>query len=411
MAGKKTDMVYEIRVGGNVVAQFSSERKAKGELAKLKRAGVSGRIYSKWVENPTSAKVGPVPKKKTEKKPKAPAKKTVKPSVASNVGGKATQNTSINEWLVSKGYEPVERDMTFQDLYSAIVVQQRLMEEAVGECEGRKNILIKGIVEAMDASVVTERLIRNVLENMAKRQSTTRTPAELWIAPLELEVMPDAASELEMYWQSVQEPFFIGTYRNGDLCDPEARTSDLSIQPAYDGPRLCYRETDNDRVYTIVGSIDDIRIDGHRLRIKGRSRYNAPLIVNLPLKRSKTKTNAVSKDFREGWYVVNGRFLLFVQRSEEPLAGSDRMYDYYVDYTAVYPGFRTYATDGGLIAFSESDGFTGFLKTNFRMADARYIAMNDPWELREAFEEYDYGAICRISAEHPELSVIDVGGK
>ena len=104
VAGRK-HLVYEVRSGGRVLSQFSSESKARKEMKSLRKQGLSVRIYSKWVGSDK----------------KASPKRSCDP------------DTSINVYLKSKGYEPVELDMTFQKLYEAIIVDHKLMEEAVGD--------------------------------------------------------------------------------------------------------------------------------------------------------------------------------------------------------------------------------------------------------------------------------------
>ena len=103
MAGK-TEIVYEVRCGGRVLAQFASESKAKSEMRRARKEGREARVYSKWL---------PVRKVKVPKKQKKETRNEKPRTVVAE--GRITPNTHINAWLGSKGLEAVDRNLTFQE--------------------------------------------------------------------------------------------------------------------------------------------------------------------------------------------------------------------------------------------------------------------------------------------------------
>ena len=272
MAGK-TEIVYEVRSGGRVLAQFTSEDRAKKEMKKVRKEGMEARVYSKWL---------PVRKVKEPKKHKEKTKEKPRKVV---IVGKITPGSHINAWLGSKGLEPVPRDMTFQELYEAVVIDLRTMEEAVGECNGRKSCLIDGIVQAMDHPAITQRFIENIIDDTRKRRRRDG-PAERWIDSMGWEVSAEAAEELAHYWQSLNEPFFLAAFRNGRPCDPELRDSDLSIQPTDSGLALCYREVWEEKVYFVLKDIDWIELRGSKLFIFGNLKDGSGAVRGFPLERA-----------------------------------------------------------------------------------------------------------------------------
>lgn len=222
------------------------------------------------------------------------------------------------------------------------------------------------------------------------------------------EVSPDAAIDLERYWKSISDPFFLGTYRDGRPCDPSRRDSDISVQPDGDCLKLCYRDVGRREVSVVLASVERVRIARNRLEISGRNRAGDASTVEL---RIRDQGNDVrgrdGPGFREGWYLVSNVFFLFVQESDEPLEPEyARDYDRYVDYSVVYPGFGEYAMDGGLMAYRDSGGLKGFLEENFQSSDAVYIDMPDPLDLRDALESGNARAIGRYASAYPELKIL-----
>ena len=70
-----------------------------------------------------------------------------------------TPQTMVNDWLDRHGYKPVEKDASIHDCYLCLLHFGRL-ETLLGSIDGRRNAIIKAIVEAENAPGVTERRIQ-----------------------------------------------------------------------------------------------------------------------------------------------------------------------------------------------------------------------------------------------------------
>lgn len=379
MAGRK-HLVYEVRSEGRVLSQFSSESKARKEMKSLRKQGLSVRIYSKWVGS----------------------KKKASPKRSCDL------DTSINVYLKSKGYEPVERDMTFQKLYESIVVDLKLMEEAVGDCRGRKTALVKGLVEAFNTAPITERYVNSILEETARKRKAQSATTGLWLRVLpDLPVTEEVAIDLQRCWNSIDDPFFLGAYRNGVPCDPDSRDSDLSVQPSEDGLRLCYREIPTRRIFTVLSPIEYVTVADDVLVLSGRDRDGSRLAVPLTIVDAEKKPTREHPPFREGWYLVEDGFLLFVWNSMKVLSERHaRSYDRYAECTAVYPGFRGCTVKNSILPYSDRAGFGQFLKENFRSERSGFIDMDDSIGLRRALIESDWGDVRRYAARYPQLAIL-----
>lgn len=366
-------LVYEVRSEGRVLAQFSSQYKAKREMRRLRKDGLGVRVYSKWVDSDPG------------RRPKV---------------RRCDQDTSINVYLKSKHKALVEHDMTFRELYDTIIAQERTMEEVLGDCSGREDLLIKGIVEAMDSPAVTERHIRSVLGRSARRG--------LWTNVLpDLKVSMDVAVDLQRCFGTIDDPFFLGAYRNGIQCDPDSRDSDLSVQPSDEGPRLCYRDLSARRVYTVLCPIESVMLQGDFLMISGIAQNGTRMAVSLDIADAEKRYTRFESPFGQGWYLVGGSMLLFVWNTTGRLNDSHiRDYDRYVEYTAVYPGFDAYAVRSGTLPYNDGRGFDGFLEDRFRMKGYEYIDIPEPIELRRALIDKDMTMVRRYFAEYPQLAIL-----
>ena len=396
---KETEIIYEVRSGGRVLAQFTTERRAKREMKRLRKEGMDVRVYSKWASV------------KAVKESKEPKKKSVRPRRASSKTRTGPQ-TRVNAWLESKGYKSVERDMTFQELYESVVVDLMTMEEAVGECSGRKKALIEGIVEAMDHPSITVRYIEGILEDTRKRRKAP-APSERWIDPMGWEVSQEAAIELQRCWQSLSEPFFLAAFRNGKPCKLEFRDSDLSVQPTGSGLALCYRELDGEKVYFVLKNIDWVEVRDDRVEIFGSLKDGSGAVRTFRFQKAERDSPRMNApDFKEGWYLINRGFLVFVQASGEPLEKELRKdYDRYIDYSVVYPQFDAYTMTGGLIPYNDRIGISKFLKEEFEASDIDFIDVEGPWELRDAFENNDIRYLAKAVSRYPKLGVFRCSGK
>ena len=73
--------------------------------------------------------------------------------------------TTINDWLVSNGYQPVENNAEIHDCYLCLLHNGKL-EDLLGDVSGRMGAIVKAIVEAEDAPGVTERRIQGWIETI-----------------------------------------------------------------------------------------------------------------------------------------------------------------------------------------------------------------------------------------------------
>ena len=385
MRRKELVMVYEVRSDGNVLASFSEESKAKREMRRLRKEGLKVKVYTRWVE--------PVKPEKVKRK-----KKEIKPV------SKCTPDTKVNDWLIWKGLKPVGKDMTFQQLYSAIVIDQRLPEEVLGDCNGRKSELIKGIVQAMDHPAVTERYIQSVIKGIEKQRKVSR-PSELWLRPMDWEVSPLAADELARYWRTLNEPYFLGAYRSGRPCDPDLRDSDLSVQPTDDGLVLCYRDIPDRKVYIVLKDIDWVGINDRYLELFGKDREGKGQMVALLL--SSPKRSIVEKDLRDGWYLLDSSVLLCLITSDRRLREDDvGVYECYLDYMYVYPTFGgKYGRKTGRIGLNKGMEMNEFIQAHFSARSIEYLPMGDPFRLVDAFANDDKGYLDRFFRQYPQARV------
>ena len=76
-----------------------------------------------------------------------------------------TPQTRINDWLVKNGYRPVQKDAEIHDCYLCLLHYKRL-EDLLGDVSGRKNAIIRAIVEAENAPGVTERRIQGWIDTI-----------------------------------------------------------------------------------------------------------------------------------------------------------------------------------------------------------------------------------------------------
>ncbi len=155
-----------------------------------------------------------------------------------------------------------------------------------------------------------------------------------------------------------------------------------------------------------------LRKEGHEARIYTRW---IPVSEKLKEKNSQTKkretkpkpkpAQKTKRDFREGWYLLSGGFLVFVQRSEEPLE-PELMgnYECYIDYSVILPQDTGYDMDGGLVAYDGQD-IRDFINRTFGTDGCEFVDVDDPYTLREAFESNDIRTITQYVRKHPKIWV------
>ena len=394
---RKTGIVYEVRSEGKVLAQFESEAKAKKEMRRARKEGSEARVYSKWV---------PVKQVRVPKRPKGKAKTTKRKATETK---RLDPETRINGWLTSQRLEPVPKDMTFQQLYEAIIVDLKTLEEAVGECSGRKSRLVDGIVEAMDHPAITRRFVEGILEDTMRRRRKDGL-AERWIASMGWEVSAEAAEELSCYWQSLNEPFFLAAFRNGRPCDPEHRDSDLSVQPTASGLALCYREVADEKVYFVLKDIDWMELREDRLLIFGSLKDGSRAVRTFPLSRPESRTRRDDGcGIAMGWYRVGEGILVHIEASKTALKPEDAgRYDRYLECTAVYPYFDSFILQSGRVGVKDGTTVEDLMEENMESRICERIPVEDPRGLKDAFERRDMGYISKALRSYPRLDVFGV---
>ena len=117
-------MIYEIREGSFVLAQFSSQTKAKAYLKECKTQGKKVSIVTSFTESDTKALKEPKTKKAEPKPNGAEPRVKRKPSL--------TFDSDVNDYLLSKGYEGVRSGVTFRQLFDHIVVGINSPESLIG---------------------------------------------------------------------------------------------------------------------------------------------------------------------------------------------------------------------------------------------------------------------------------------
>ena len=126
-------MVYEIREGSFVLAQFSSQTKAKTYLKECKAQGKKVSIVTSFTESDTKALKEPKTKK-SEPKPKTkkaePKPNGAEPGVKRKPS--LTFDSDVNDYLLSEGYEGVRSGVTFRQLFDHIVVGINSPESLIG---------------------------------------------------------------------------------------------------------------------------------------------------------------------------------------------------------------------------------------------------------------------------------------
>lgn len=401
---KAMEQVFEIRSNGSVLAQFSSQNKAVREMRRLRKEGKDVRVYSKWVEKgPVTPKLKPFAKKSPPriKKKESPHRRTKGVGVV----GKVRPYTPINQYLSKKGMRPIDRDITFQELYTGIIVDLRTMEEVLGECKGRKAEIIRGLVEAMDHPSITVRYVESILaETDKRRKSMKNEPSERWIDSMGWPVQREAAEEFARYWGSITEPFFLAAYRNGVPCDPDVRDSDLSVQPTDTGLALCYREVEDRKVYIVLKSIDWVQIGNGHLEVFGRLRDGSNGRRSFPIAEEQRMPVSKNSGIKEGWYLIDSSYLTYLQ--PRPRSRKDDFevdFDYCIDFLTVYPGFGQYQCRDGTFAIRNDMSLNDFFSMFYKAKRVEYVPIDDPGALRDAFKRSDLDYIGLMESRYPKL--------
>ena len=155
---------YRVVDDGGLLGTFTSKAKAASFVKEMRDAGRRPRISISEKKAPRKASKSKSGGRRKAVSPPRPSRRPLKPA----------EDVRINAWLTGQGLEPVERDMTFRQLYSELLYY-KTMEEALGDCSGRKSKLVSAVAEAMD---VPERTIRGWLEMAEKKRKRKPRPGQ-----------------------------------------------------------------------------------------------------------------------------------------------------------------------------------------------------------------------------------------
>lgn len=391
-------MVYELRVDGKMMGQFSSKSKALAEKKKYVRAN----IVTTWVDVPDQPKEKkkPTAKKETPKKekpakPRKEAKKSIfkkekkpvakKKSVETVPELKPTEDMPVNTWLRYRNLEPVERDLTFHQIYVAIVVDSYTLEDALGDCKGRKAEILRALEEAMDHPVITVRYLEDRLEENKKNRVK-----EVWTSPSGWwTVSSGVAQDFKKYWSSINEPYFLAAYSNRAQCDPNIRDSDLSVQPFKDGLAVCYRDLRDDKVYLVSKKIEWVDLGVNYLEIHGKDKNNRPMKLTLNYDDVPGAAKNRKKLIEAGWYKVDDEYYVHLRQMKKGApAGFVSM-----ETVAAYPGFNKTEFQKRVAYFDLTWNIMDFMQDKFSASSLEYIecpdsVKNDIYAMPEVLEKY-----------------------
>lgn len=241
---------------------------------------------------------------------------------------------------------------------------------------------------------------------LRKKKAEPKKDFEPWFVPENMKVAPYAAYDIPSYWRTINEPYFIGAYCNGEPCNPEFRDSDLSVQPTDDGLALCYRDLKEKRMYFVLKDISDISIAYEGLRITGRMPDNSLQTYVFPVDKSKRRKKEEPPPFPTGWYVIGNTLLAYLCPSERELEDVYRAYDRYVEYTAVYSTFGGYAVEDGYVQYRDGTPIGRLIEDVFQTKEFRPLEIEDPAGLRTAFRTKSRKYLSSMVGRYPELGIV-----
>lgn len=241
---------------------------------------------------------------------------------------------------------------------------------------------------------------------LKKKKAEPKKDFEPWFVPENMKVAPYAAYDIPSYWRTINEPYFIGAYCNGEPCNPEFRDSDLSVQPTGDGLDLCYRDLKEKRMYFVLKDISDISVAYEGLRITGRMPDNSLQTYVFPVDKSKRRKKEEPPPFPTGWYVIGNTLLAYLCPSERELEDVYRAYDRYVEYTAVYSTFGGYAVEDGYVQYRDGTPIGRLIEDVFQTKEFRPLEIEDPAGLRTAFRTKSRKYLSSMVGRYPELGIV-----
>ena len=142
-----TQKIYEVRDGGRVLGQFSSESKARSFLKQLKAEGREARIYISFADDKRSRTTEYKPK---TKRPVGTQRKKVEDD---KLPLEATIDMSVNEYLSTNGYQTVDNDYCFGDIIYHVDHLHQPLGRFLGHVdEDSRALIVMGIVRITNGS-------------------------------------------------------------------------------------------------------------------------------------------------------------------------------------------------------------------------------------------------------------------
>ena len=228
---------------------------------------------------------------------------------------------------------------------------------------------------------------------------------EFWKGSCPWEIPPEAASQLQMGWEHINEVFYIGSYKHGQLCMPNDRTEDLSIQPDGDGLALCYHIIPEDRTYLILGRIDHINVTRFDTEIFGTLEDGSLMMVSMEIQGSRERRIPREIPFEKGWYALANGSLFYVDNNDEKALEDEHSEEIagMFPYLVIYPGFSPgdYTVGKGLLPVKDKESLAQALERKMRASPVEHIATDWAGELAAAFRRRDTDRIKRIIEKHP----------
>ncbi len=212
---------------------------------------------------------------------------------------------------------------------------------------------------------------------------------EYWKGRIPWQIAPEGASQLRMSWEHIQDVFYIGSYRDGEVCKPYDRTEDLSIQPNGDHLALCYHSIPDGKTYLILDRLDWISVKQTCVEFSGIAADGYMMMFTMEIAGSRDPYVPKIAPFRKGWYSLGNGALFYIDESDDRLTkeqGSDRLVGMF-PYVVVYPGFTKgdYSVGKGHIPLHDGEKLEDYVRIRLGTELGEYIETDRARDIAGAF--------------------------